>query len=306
MNAPVVVFAVGNRSRGDDALGPLLLERLGDWLWRRGLAARFELFEEYQLQLENALDLEGRELALFIDAKRGAPRAATLAPVAPSSKASAGSTHALEPAAVLEVHRRVTGHEPPPAFALGVRAENFELGEGLSQASLDALGEAWPLLETLAGDPRLESWQALASTFSDEEETNMATRKTAANTKAGTGKAPAAPKEGARPAVAKQPAAKATKPAAAKAVPAAKEAKAPTPAKSPAPAKAPMPAKAPKAPKAAAAQKGAEALLPTFDRLVMVAEAAYYRAERRGFAPGAEMDDWLAAEAEIERLLAGR
>jgi hypothetical protein len=109
--------------------------------------------------------------------------------------------------------------------------------------------------------------------------------------------------------VAKQPAAKATKPAAAKAVPAAKEAKAPTPAKSPAPAKTPMPAKAPKAPKvpgAAAAPKGAEALLPTFDRLVMVAEAAYYRAERRGFAPGAEMDDWLAAEAEIERLLAGR
>ena len=32
---------------------------------------------------------------------------------------------------------------------------------------------------------------------------------------------------------------------------------------------------------------------------VWIAEAAYYRAERRGFAPGQEMDDWLAAEAEI-------
>jgi hypothetical protein len=31
----------------------------------------------------------------------------------------------------------------------------------------------------------------------------------------------------------------------------------------------------------------------------MVAEAAYYRAEKRGFAPGQELDDWLAAEAEI-------
>lgn len=31
----------------------------------------------------------------------------------------------------------------------------------------------------------------------------------------------------------------------------------------------------------------------------MIAEAAYYRAEKRGFAPGREMDDWLAAEAEI-------
>ena len=29
-----------------------------------------------------------------------------------------------------------------------------------------------------------------------------------------------------------------------------------------------------------------------------VEESAYYRAERRGFAPGAELDDWYAAEAE--------
>jgi hypothetical protein len=30
-----------------------------------------------------------------------------------------------------------------------------------------------------------------------------------------------------------------------------------------------------------------------------VAEAAYYRAQKRGFAPGQEEDDWLAAEKEI-------
>jgi hypothetical protein len=29
-----------------------------------------------------------------------------------------------------------------------------------------------------------------------------------------------------------------------------------------------------------------------------IAERAYGRAERRGFAPGGELDDWLAAEAE--------
>ena len=30
-----------------------------------------------------------------------------------------------------------------------------------------------------------------------------------------------------------------------------------------------------------------------------IAEAAYYRAEQRGFQPGEETQDWLAAEAEI-------
>ncbi len=35
----------------------------------------------------------------------------------------------------------------------------------------------------------------------------------------------------------------------------------------------------------------------------MIAEAAYYRAERRGFATGGEMEDWVQAEAEIDRLI---
>ena len=37
-----------------------------------------------------------------------------------------------------------------------------------------------------------------------------------------------------------------------------------------------------------------------------IAEVAYYRAERRGFAPGGELQDWLEAEAEVlARLRAG-
>jgi hypothetical protein len=38
----------------------------------------------------------------------------------------------------------------------------------------------------------------------------------------------------------------------------------------------------------------------------MIAEAAYLRAERRGFASGGEEEDWLAAEAEVDALLQAR
>lgn len=38
---------------------------------------------------------------------------------------------------------------------------------------------------------------------------------------------------------------------------------------------------------------------PSGDRRRRIAEAAYYRAERRGFGPGHELDDWLAAEKEL-------
>jgi hypothetical protein len=36
----------------------------------------------------------------------------------------------------------------------------------------------------------------------------------------------------------------------------------------------------------------------------MIAEAAYFRAERRGFQGGDPLDDWLQAEAEIDRITA--
>ncbi len=39
------------------------------------------------------------------------------------------------------------------------------------------------------------------------------------------------------------------------------------------------------------------------DRQRLIAEAAYFRAERRGFSPGQELEDWLAAEIEIDALL---
>lgn len=41
-------------------------------------------------------------------------------------------------------------------------------------------------------------------------------------------------------------------------------------------------------------------------RRAMIAQAAYFRAEKRGFAPGAELQDWLAAEAEIDRQFGGQ
>lgn len=56
------------------------------------------------------------------------------------------------------------------------------------------------------------------------------------------------------------------------------------------------------------AKSGASVANVTEDeRRAMIAEAAYFHAERRGFAPGNEDQDWLKAEAEVDALLkAGR
>ena len=41
-------------------------------------------------------------------------------------------------------------------------------------------------------------------------------------------------------------------------------------------------------------------------RRAMIAESASLRSERRGFVPGFEEEDWLAAEKEVDALLSAR
>jgi hypothetical protein len=56
--------------------------------------------------------------------------------------------------------------------------------------------------------------------------------------------------------------------------------------------------------KRAAASATATAPTPQ-QRWQMIAEIAYLRAERRGFAGGSPLDDWLAAEAEVDHRFSG-
>jgi hydrogenase maturation protease len=166
VTAPVVVFAVGNPSRGDDALGPLLAERVRQWLPLAGLADAVEVVEDFQLQIEHALDLQGRSLALFIDAGEGTPLPLTLRPIGPSATAS-HSTHALAPEAVLEVYRRTEGAAPPPAFVLCVRGEDFELGAPLTAAAGERADLAMEVLGELLADRSPAAWQGVVDRLAD-------------------------------------------------------------------------------------------------------------------------------------------
>jgi len=159
--APVVVIAIGNPSRGDDAIGPLLYGRLAEWLENAGLAGEFDLYEDFQLQIEHALDLKGRRLALFIDAGDNTPGPYTFEPVA-AAEGIMHTSHALPPASVLQVYRQVEGGEPPPSFVLCVRGEQFALGAEPGAAALAHVEAAFGLLCQLCRTPQPVAWTVLA------------------------------------------------------------------------------------------------------------------------------------------------
>jgi hydrogenase maturation protease len=161
MTAPVVVFAIGNPSRGDDALGPLLLDRLSGWIDQQGLADRFDLVEDFQLQIEHALDLQGREVALFVDAGEQTPGPFQFYPVA-AANGPLHTTHQLPPEAVLQVYSLTETSPAPPAFTLCIRGERFELGEALSPAAEENLESAFAFLQTLLPMPDIKAWAMAA------------------------------------------------------------------------------------------------------------------------------------------------
>ncbi|MGB5081023.1 MAG: DUF2934 domain-containing protein, partial [Burkholderiales bacterium] len=51
------------------------------------------------------------------------------------------------------------------------------------------------------------------------------------------------------------------------------------------------------------ARAAAPARIHPAERRKLIERTAYLRAARRNFAPGGELQDWLEAEAEVERLL---
>jgi len=122
MTAPVLVFGWGNPSRGDDALGPLFVEAV-EAMALPGV----ECLTDFQLQVEHALDLRGRDRVLFIDASANAAAPFTIERVEPARDASFTS-HAVSPQSILQVFREVEGQPPPPCWLLAIRGEAWELG----------------------------------------------------------------------------------------------------------------------------------------------------------------------------------
>jgi hydrogenase maturation protease len=160
MVAPVLIFAVGNESRGDDALAPLLLRELDAWLAANGHSDQVELLEDFQLQVEHAMDMQGRRLVLFVDAGMDTP-APFLFSRLQANETPVLYSHALEPAALMNVYRQFYGEMPPVAFVLCICGQRFELGEGLSPKAVERMAQAFEFCKKLLSQPDVITWDRL-------------------------------------------------------------------------------------------------------------------------------------------------
>jgi hydrogenase maturation protease len=148
---PILIFAWGNPSRGDDAIGPLVHDLL-----QQESFEHVEILTDFQLQIEHATDLENRDYVLFVDASMTASEPFEFYKLEPQQD-DTYTTHAMSPASLLEVYRKIYADAPPPAFMLSIRGYEFDLGLPVSRKAADNMEEATGFLRQLLSD-KSSSW----------------------------------------------------------------------------------------------------------------------------------------------------
>lgn len=141
-----LVIGVGNPSRGDDAVGPLAVERLAALE-----LPDVELLTDFQLQVEYLLDMAGRDTVVFIDATVDpGVESFTFEPIR-AERDGSFSSHELSPQAVLAAYEQHYRTPPPPSHVLAIRGHGFELGAGLSAETAASLDAALGFLQARLG-----------------------------------------------------------------------------------------------------------------------------------------------------------
>ena len=130
----VLVLGYGNPGRQDDGLGPAAVAGIDNLGWPNLTA-----FDNYQLNIEDAIDVAAHDVVWFVDATKVGPSPYTVSEVVPSHSI-AFSSHIVRPEAILAIAHQYYG-AAPQAFMLAIRGYGFEFVEALTPhatANLDA------------------------------------------------------------------------------------------------------------------------------------------------------------------------
>ena len=132
----LLLFGYGNPGRGDDVLGPMLIEQI-EQLKLQNVTSLVDM----QLLIEHAVDLVGYDKVIFVDADMSCTEPFDFSAVT-AEKDSSYTSHALTPAALLFIYQQIYQRNAPPTFLLRIRGYHFELGDLLSDRASNNLQAA--------------------------------------------------------------------------------------------------------------------------------------------------------------------
>jgi hydrogenase maturation protease len=135
----VLVLGYGNPGRQDDGLGPAVAAGSMSLGWPNLTA-----FDNYQLNIEDAMDVADHDVVWFVDAAKDGPSPFAVRDLSPASSIEFTS-HLMRPEAILAIARQCYG-ATPRAFLLAIRGYEFEFVEALTPGAVDNLRAALAML----------------------------------------------------------------------------------------------------------------------------------------------------------------
>jgi hydrogenase maturation protease len=156
--ATILLFGYGNPGRGDDALGPELIEHIA-----RLRLTDVECQNDMQLQVEHVTDLAECKRVLFIDADMSCAEPFEFSEIS-AVKDDSYTSHAMSPTALLHAYGQVYGIDAPPAFLLRIRGYDFELGDQLTDQAAANLDVATKLAVELCTAASPSIWREKLNT----------------------------------------------------------------------------------------------------------------------------------------------
>lgn len=119
-----LVLGWGNPARGDDGLGPALVDLLAGSQENQA-QEHLTIESGYQLQIEDAAELARHDRVVFVDADRQGEQPFSFRRLYPSETGLSFTTHSVSPGALLALSGELFGHEPQ-AWMVSVRGYDFD------------------------------------------------------------------------------------------------------------------------------------------------------------------------------------
>lgn len=135
----IYVYGFGNPGRQDDGLGPMITDKL-----ESENIEGVTTDSNYQLNIEDADNIAGSDLVIFVDASIDADEPFSFKKIEPSAEITF-TTHSMSPESVIalcgDIHGRI-----PETYVLAIRGYEWEMFEGLSAKAISNFNDAYRFL----------------------------------------------------------------------------------------------------------------------------------------------------------------
>jgi hydrogenase maturation protease len=135
----IYIYGFGNPGRQDDGLGPAIIDRL-----EQDNITGIITDSNYQLNIEDAHNISGSDIVIFVDASIDAEEPFTFKKIEPANEITF-TTHSMSPESVLALSKEIYDKDIE-AYVLAIRGYEWEFDKEFSSKAIRNFNEAYAFL----------------------------------------------------------------------------------------------------------------------------------------------------------------